>query len=131
MEELKINGYPAYQASDENIMKAYEEAEGDEKAAIAAYYMENRLKYSVCKKGETKDENFGRLFEDFVNGGMSDERKVAHRMANSHRYLIQQMFKVCYEFIRILAEYAEKGYYDPRDEWACKTAQKMWDAVKY
>ena len=93
--ELKINGYPAYQATAENIMAAYEAAETEsEKAVIAKYYMESRLKYEVCRKDETADENFGRKFENFVNGRMSDTRKVADRMARSHRYLVQQMFTV-------------------------------------
>lgn len=128
--ELKINGYPAYQATSENIMAAYEAAETEsEKAEIAKYYMESRLKYEVCRKDESKDENFGRKFEDFVNGRMCDPRKVADRMARAHRYLVQQMFSVCYEFIRILAEHFDKGLYDPRDEWACKTSKKMWEAI--
>lgn len=128
--ELKIGGYPAYQASADNIMAAYEAAETEsEKALIAKYYMESRLKYEVCRKDETKDENFGRKFEDFVNGRMGDPRKVADRMARSHRYLVQQMFSVCYEFIRILAEHCDKGWYDPRDEWACKTSKKMWETI--
>ena len=130
-DDLKINGYPAYQATDESIMSAYlSETDEQVKQQIAEYYMEHRLKYRVCRKDETPDENFGRVFEDFVNGRMSDARSVAERMSKSHRYLVQQMFSVCYEFIRILAENCDQGRYDPRNEHACKTAKKMWNALE-
>lgn len=66
-----------------------------------------------------------RTLSDFVNGEMSSPKTVAAQMANDHRYLQQEMFKICYEYIRILAMNYEHNQYDPRNEWACETANKM------
>jgi RPA family protein len=40
------------------------------------------------------------------------------------------MFKVCLEYIKILAENANNGRYDARNEWSCKTAKVMIDHLK-
>lgn len=82
--------------------------------------------YDLClKPGETKDEWFARTFGDFVNGRMCSARKVAEAMAREHRYLQSEMFKVCLVYIRVLSENYEKGYYDARDEYACKTSKRI------
>lgn len=128
MEELKINGYPAYQATSDDVYEAWKNAETEEeKNVLANYFMTNRAQDFVPKKDETKDECFGRMFEDFVNGGMSNPEKVALRMGRSHRYLISEMFKVVRQFIKVLAEQYEQGRYDARDEWACKEAARYWE----
>lgn len=82
--------------------------------------------YDLClKPGETKDEWFGRTFGNFVNGQMCSKRKVAEAMAKEHRYLQGQMFKVCLEYMKVLAESYDKNWYDPRNEYACKTSKRI------
>ena len=82
--------------------------------------------YDLClKPDETKDEWFARTFGDFVNGRMCSARKVAEAMARDHRYLQAEMFRVCLAYIRMLSENYEKGYYDPRNEYACKTSKRI------
>lgn len=104
----------------------------DEQRKFLNEYMQDRFEHRLCTKdGETRDDVFIRFFSDFVNGEMISSEKVAEGMANDHRYLQQEMFKVCYEYVRKLSENYEKGYYDPRNEWACKTANMMFNAVKY
>lgn len=61
----------------------------------------------------------------FVNGEMGSAKDVAAQMSRDHRYLQQEMFKICYEYIRILAMNHGHGRYDGRNEWACETAAKM------
>lgn len=85
-----------------------------------------RFGYDLClKPGETKDEWFARTFGDFVNGQMCSARKVAEAMARDHRYLQAEMFRVCLAYIRVLSENYEKGYYDPRNEYACRTSKRI------
>ena len=85
-----------------------------------------RFGYDLClKPGETKDEWFARTFGNFVNGRMCSARKVAEAMAREHRYLQAEMFRVCLAYIRVLSENYEKGYYDPRNEYACKTSKRI------
>ena len=43
---------------------------------------------------------------------------------------IQEKFKVCLEYIKVLAENYQKGYYDPRNEWACQTSDKIVKAME-
>jgi hypothetical protein len=91
----------------------------------------SRFQYNLCGyAGETEDDVFARFFANFVNGRMHSKRKVAEKMANDHRYLQSEMLKVCLEYIRVLAEHNEKGYYDGRNEWACKTSGKIIELLK-
>jgi len=91
----------------------------------------SRFEYDSClKSGETKDEHFASQFGDFVNGKMSSPKKVAEKMATEHRYLQNEMFKVCLEFIKVLAENCEKGYYDGRNKYAAETSKMFIDHLK-
>lgn len=86
----------------------------------------NRFECDSCQReGESADELFARQFGDFVNGKMCSPKEVAKKMATDHRYLQQEMFKVCLEYIKILAENGAKGWCDPRNEWACKTSESI------
>lgn len=68
------------------------------------------------------DKQFADEFSRFVNGKMRSAKKTGIELANDHRYLVQEKFKVAMYFIEQLADNFKKGYYDPRDEWACKLA---------
>ncbi len=68
------------------------------------------------------DKQFADEFSRFVNGKMCDARKTGIELANDHRYLVQQKFKIAMYFIEQLADNYKKGRYDPRDERACKLA---------
>jgi hypothetical protein len=85
---------------------------------------------SCLKPGETKDEHFASQFGDFVNGRMSSPKEVAKKMATEHRYLQNEMFKVCLEYIKVLAEDCENGFYDPRNKYAAETSKKIVDMFK-
>lgn len=91
----------------------------------------DRFEYDSCQKiGESADELFGRQFGDFVNGKMRSPKEVAKKMATEHRYLQNEMFKVCLEYIKVLAENCEKGYYDPRNKYAAETSKEIIDHLK-
>jgi len=123
-----------YQFSNRCLMDSYTKALLEDRDADAEEILNNilsRFEYDSCQKaGESKDELFARQFSDFVNGQMRNPKDVAEKMAKDHRYLQSEMFKVCLEYITILAENADKGYYDGRNEWACKTAKKMVSNLK-
>lgn len=68
---------------------------------------------------------------DFVNGQMYSAKTVATQISMDHPYIQHQFFKICYEYIRIMAMKHEHGQYDPRNEWACETAYAMLDNAKY
>ena len=85
-----------------------------------------RFENDLCKRsGETADDVFVRFFSSFVNGRLNSKKHVAEMMCCEHRYLQNEMFKVCLEFIKMLAENYEKGYFDPRNEYAAKTSSKI------
>ena len=97
--------------------------------------MENiiqRFKYNCCpKQGETVLDVFARNVSDFVNGRLGYKYKeVARLMANDHRYLQQEKFKVMLEYIRIMAENYENSFYDPRNEYACLTSHRMMSCLE-
>jgi len=92
-----------------------------------------RFKYDLCARkneGEDSDDVFARFFGNFVNGKCHSKKKVAEKMSCEHRYLQNEMFKVCLEYIKKLAENCEKGYYDPRNKYACETSKKIIDYFK-
>lgn len=74
---------------------------------------------------DNKDKKFAEEFSDFVNGSMSSAKEVAKHMANEHRYLQGQMFRVCLEYIKVLSKNYENGLYDARNEYACKTSNEI------
>ena len=123
-----------YMFSNRCLMDSYTKALLEDRDADAEEFLHNilsRFEYDSCQKvGESKDELFARQFSDFVNGRMCSPKDVAEKMAKDHRYLQSEMFKVCLEYIKILAENADKGYYDGRNKWACETAQKMISNLK-
>lgn len=65
----------------------------------------------------------------FINGGLSHTKEVAQAMAQDHRYLVQERFKLMVEYFKELAKNERKGHYDPRNEWACKCARVAIDAL--
>lgn len=68
------------------------------------------------------DMAFANEFSSFVNGKMDNASQTGHELANDHRYLVNQKFKVVMAFIEQLADNYKKGFYDDRNKWACLTA---------
>lgn len=68
------------------------------------------------------DKKFADEFSRFVNGMMSSPAKTGYELANDHRYLVSEKFKVVMAFIEQLADNYKKGRYDDRNEYACKVA---------
>lgn len=90
-----------------------------------------RFENDLCKRGgETADDAFVRFFSSFVNGRLNSKKHVAEMMCREHRYLQNEMFKVCLEYIKLLAENCEKGWFDPRNKYAVETSKKIIDYFK-
>lgn len=86
--------------------------------------------YSLYEDGSgDKDTLIGAVMEYLVNGAICSKRKVAERMARSHRYLQGELFKLFIEYANILAKNYESGKYDARNESACKNAKTIMDIV--
>lgn len=75
------------------------------------------------------EQQFVKTESDFINGGLYHKRDVARAMARDHRYLVGQRGELAIEYLKVLAMYQRKGWYDPRDEWACKCARVAIDAL--
>ncbi len=131
--KFKIDNYEVedYQLSNNDIKTLLESGSlTDEENEFLRNRALERFFYDSCKReGETNDELFGRQFGDFVNGKMRDADAVAEKMSKEHRYLQSEMFKVCLAYIKKLAENYDKGFYDPRNEWASVTSKKMLSAL--
>lgn len=76
-----------------------------------------------------REQEFVKTESDFINGGLSHREAVAEAMANDHRYLVGQKGQLYIEFLKVLAKYERKGWYDPRDEFVCKCARVAIDAL--
>lgn len=127
--------YEDYQLSNEQIVRLIE---GDNEVTDMGHEflmkkVYERFKYDLCARkneGEDSDDVFARFFGNFVNGKCHNKKKVAEKMCREHRYLQNEMFKVCLEYIKKLAENCEKGYYDPRNQYAAQTSKKIIDFFK-
>jgi len=129
--------YEDYQLSNEQIVRLVRDNEVPNENLTAnerAYLVEkiiDRFEYDLCKRsGETADDVFVRFFSSFVNGRLSSKKHVAEMMCREHRYLQNEMFKVCLEYIKLLAENCENGRFDPRNEYAAKTSKAIIDFFK-
>lgn len=69
-----------------------------------------------------RDKAFAEAFSQFVNGKMASASKTGQMLANDHRYLVNEKFKVVVAFIEELAVCYHKGQFDRRNEWACHLA---------
>ena len=126
--------YESYQLTNSQVLQLYtnpalSKEEKDELNNIIV----NRFTYDLCPEpGEDDDDDdvFVRFFSSFVNGKMHSKKKVAERMCNEHRYLQDQMFKVCLEYIKKLAENYGDGRYDGRNEWAAKTSSLIVEQLR-
>ena len=125
--------YESYQLSNEQIVRLIKD---DTKACSEDidFLMEKvleRFEYDLCPKcGENTDDVFARFFGNFVNGKLHSKKHVAEVMCREHRYLQNEMFKVCLEYIKLLAENCEKGWFDPRNQYAVQTSKKIIDYFK-
>ncbi|KKB45491.1 MAG: sulfide:quinone reductase [Bacteroides sp.] len=77
-----------------------------------------------------RDREFALEFSRFVNDGMCSAHRTGAELANDHRYLVNEKFKVVMGFIEQLAKDFKQGHYDPRDEWACKWASEMIESLE-
>lgn len=130
---MKINGTEHYYLSNTEMVDLLQ---GDtltteEKDFLTSKVIE-RFKHETCPKyGETNLNVFARQFSNFVNGKCGyNYKETAELLAHDHRYLQQEMFKVMLEYIKILADNADNGFYDPRNEWACNAAKYMIEGLK-
>ena len=125
--------YESYQLSNEQIVRLIKD---DTKACSEDrdFLMEKvleRFEYDLCPKcGENTDDVFARFFGNFVNGELNSKKHVAEMMCCEHRYLQNEMFKVCLEYIKLLAENCENGRFDPRNQYAAQTSKKIIDYFK-
>ena len=148
--KFKINGRDVewYYLTDSEIAELLENKDtSSEDKEFLNKQLISRFKSECCAKpGETSNDVFVRQFSDYVNGKMQSEKvynretgkddwiggaqACARKMAREHRYLQQEMFKVCLEYIKVLAENYEKGIYDGRNEWSCKVSKDFVDYCK-
>ena len=124
--------YEGYELSNEQIVRLIKDdsVSSDDKEYLKNKVLE-RFEYDLCKRGgETDDDVFARFFGNFVNGRLHDKNHVAEMMCREHRYLQNEMFKVYLAYIVKLAENCDKGYYDPRNQYAAKTSKSIIDYFK-
>lgn len=121
----------AYQLSNKELVKLFNTTTDENEKKELSDYIIYRFNQNLCADdGESEDDVFARFFSNFVNGKMRSPKEVAKKMAQDHRYLQQEMFKVCIEYIKILAENYGKGWYDGRNEWASKASAQIVEDCK-
>lgn len=130
---MKINGTEHYYLSNKEVYDLIngEEVTAEEKDFLTKYLIE-RFKWQCCpKEGESNLNVFARQFSDFVNGKCGyNYKETAELLAKDHRYLQNEMFKIMLEYIKILAENYDKGWYDPRNEYACNASKHMIEGLE-
>lgn len=136
MEEIKFNvdgrELAAYQLTNRQMVDLIK---SDTKACsegrdLLMQIVLTRFEIECCPNhGENNDNVFVRQFSSFVNGKCSNKENVAELMAREHRYLQSELFFVCLAYIRKLAENYDNDCYDLRNEYACRTAKQMIEAL--
>lgn len=84
----------------------------------------------MAKMISKEDKAFSDEFSRFVNGKMDSSQLAGEEWANDHRFLVGEKFKVVMAFIDKLAYCYEKGFYDPRNEWACKLSASIIEHLR-
>ncbi len=79
--------------------------------------------------GRVSEVEVAKLFSKMVNVMSKDGAEFAEAIINDHRTLIQKSMAVMFTAIVKLADDADKGYFDLRDEQAAKLSQKLRDVL--
>ena len=129
-----INGreYQDYQLSNEQIRDLIEGGTltKEEKSFLMEKAFE-RFKCECCAhRGESRDELFAQNFSDYVNKCPNDFSVAAKKMASEHRYLQNEMFKVFIDYAKELNKSYLNNFYDARNEWAVRAANKVISALE-
>ena len=128
---IKDKFFETYQLSNKEVLDFYNECDDEETKNVLLDSILSRYEYQLCPKNdENTDDVFARFFSDFVNGRMISKKYVAEKMSHDHRYLQNEMFKVLLEYIKILADNCERGYYDGRNKYAAETSKMIIDNFK-
>jgi hypothetical protein len=124
--------YETYELSNEQMVRLANSKDltDADKAFIKDKIVERFMNDCCARCGEDNNDVFARQFSDYVNRCPNNFKKAAKRMSMEHRYLQNEMFKVCLEYIKKLAENCENGYYDPRNKYAAETSKKIIDYFK-
>ncbi len=124
--------YASYELSNGQIARLIEDdpyASDDKEFLMDVVF--DRFRSNLCpKSGENMDDVFARFFSSFANGKLTSRKHVAEVMCREHRWIQNEMFKVCLEYIKLLAENCEKGWFDPRNQYAAQTSKKIIDYFK-
>jgi len=66
-----------------------------------------------------------------VNAGhRQDVEKLVELMLRDHRTLLQTKAELCLKYLAGLNEQRKMGFYDLRDEHACKMAERMCSVIE-
>lgn len=76
----------------------------------------------MCKNAET--------ISNMVNSCNFNPMQVGIELSREHRYLVNQMFMMMLHFIGQLSKDYNNGSFDGRNEFACKCADKMVEALR-
>lgn len=77
----------------------------------------------VCKT--ENNAKFATVFSEYLNGGSGNMDAAVWLATREHRYLQNECFKFCKKFIIEMAKNFQKGWYDPRNEGACRQADMI------
>ena len=134
MSKFLINGRTkeVYELNNEELISLINEDNiSNEDRELLKNKIIERFKYACCKRsGETNDNVFARQFSNFVNGRMLSHNETAKIMANDHRYLQQEMFKVFLAYAKILSINYNNRFYDGRNEYSCRCANEIISALE-
>ena len=81
---------------------------------------------------EKQVENVALEIERIINvmGNGETTNALVDKLTRMHRTLVQSFTsQVVIQFIRKMADNYKNGWYDLRDEAACKSCSAMWDAL--
>ena len=111
-----------------DLLKDEKTSEEDKK--YLNYMLLIRFERDNCPDvGEDEHNVFAKQISNFVNGKCHDMEKTARLMANDHRYLVQEMFKLFIAFAKELSKDFFKGAYDPRNQWACSKSVEIMNKL--
>ena len=77
-----------------------------------------------------KRDSKASAISNMVNVTTFSPLQVGVELTTDHRYLVNEEFKMFLHFVGQLSRNYEKGYYDDRNEFACKCAKTIVNALE-
>jgi IS30 family transposase len=132
VEDSKTGAELAVELNKLNLFRKFTlDRETDTKVRLIAIDSLNNISYFEATKEPKveKEKQLAEAITDALNGSFKS-KEFCEAMSREHRYLQNEFTILCLRWLEKCSEMYERGNYDGRNEYSCKTGKMFMDFIK-